>query len=91
METKALTEALEEVQRLMRGEDELDEQGLELLRQLHGQMGTLLQQPSEDRSPEDRETLLDMMREGVDHFEEDHPKLIDVVGRLADALSSMGI
>lgn len=91
METKALKEALEEIQRLMASEAALGEQDRELLARLHAQMGTLLAQAPEDRAEEDRDTLLDLVRDGVDQFEVEHPRLVEVVGRVAEALSGMGI
>jgi hypothetical protein len=91
MESKALTEALEEIQRLMASDEALGDQDRELLARLHAQMGALLAQEPEDRAEEDRDTLLDLVRDGVDQFEVQHPSLVEVVGRVAEALSGMGI
>jgi hypothetical protein len=37
------------------------------------------------------ETLIDRLRETTSHFEETHPTLTELVGRIADLLSGLGI
>ncbi len=39
----------------------------------------------------DSESLVDRLRSAADHFEEEHPSLTAAVGRIADALASLGI
>jgi hypothetical protein len=40
--------------------------------------------------PESEESLSDELREFVEHFEESHPKLAIIVGRVVDSLSQLG-
>ena len=45
---------------------------------------------SEERS-EEHESLADRLRNAAGHFEESHPTLTAAVGRIADALSAIGV
>jgi hypothetical protein len=46
---------------------------------------------SEHETAEAGESLIDRLRETTSHFEESHPTLTELVGRLADVLSHLGI
>ncbi len=47
-----------------------------------------LEHPREDNQDED---LLERLREGVEHFEVEHPRVTGILNDLMVALSSMGI
>ena len=42
-------------------------------------------------APEEKEGVLDQLLSLTEEFEESHPKLADVIGRIATALSRIGI
>ena len=37
------------------------------------------------------EFIINELKEGLEHFEETHPRITDLVGRISDLLSKMGI
>ena len=48
----------------------------------------------EETAPEEgegHESLIDRLNEATRHFEESHPRLTAMVGRVADSLSNLGI
>ncbi|MGE3620995.1 MAG: DUF4404 family protein [Acidimicrobiia bacterium] len=71
----------EEIDRAEHGED-----NREVLAALAGQLERRLD-PDED----DEDGLVDDLRDGVRRFEVTHPELADLIGRAADALSSIGL
>ena len=71
-----LRENLERLQRELAEGPELDPEGRALLAE-------------EERDAPD--SLVERLRSAADRFEESHPALTVVVGRLADALANLGI
>ncbi|MCA9513960.1 MAG: DUF4404 family protein [Myxococcales bacterium] len=91
MKTQQLKDALDEVQREAAAGGELDERTRELLESLRDGITRLLTTPAAERAPEDTEGLVELVKGGIDQFEGEHPRLTTVMGRLADALTAMGI
>jgi hypothetical protein len=69
------------------GED-LDPEVREELRQAAVEIEAALGSPGER---ELSDSLADSLRAGLERFEESHPRLTAIVGRIADALSDLGI
>jgi chromosome segregation ATPase len=46
---------------------------------------------SGEDAPDENESLLERLNEATRHFEESHPTLTAMVGRIADSLSNLGI
>ena len=46
---------------------------------------------SEEEEGEGHESLIDRLHEATRHFEESHPQLTAMVGRVADSLANLGI
>lgn len=87
MPRKALREDLEHLHRELAEGAELDPDARALLAELSGDIERLL---AEDE-PGAAAPLADRLRAATERFEESHPALTAVVGRLAETLSNLGI
>ncbi len=84
-----LRETLEELERELERSEAVDERSRERLAHVLGEVRELL---GEDVEPRDEHrSLLDRLREATREFEEEHPALAETVGRVATALSNLGI
>lgn len=84
-----LRETLEELERELERSEALDERSRERLAHVLGEVRELI---GEDVEPRDEHrSLLDRLREATREFEEEHPALAETVGRVATALSNLGI
>ena len=68
----------------------VDEKGSELLRDLDGDIRTLLERSGENPVPF-LPSIVQRLEEPLYHFEASHPRLTAVISRLMDSLSSSGI
>ena len=69
---------------------QLDAGSRELLERLAGDIEALLQRDSSE--PQDALAALgERLRGAIERFEEEHPALTTAIGRVADALASLGI
>jgi len=90
MPEKELRETIADLERTLAQQEPIDanarERLLALLQEIHAQL---------ERPPEDRDagepSLLDRIEAAMEDFEESHPALMAAVGRLATALSNLGI
>ena len=92
MEQRELRETLARLQDELRRSRQLDPASRELLESLAGDIEALLHPDAEE--PDARAalaSLADRLRGAIAHFEEAHPALTTAVGRVADALASLGI
>jgi hypothetical protein len=84
-----LRETLEELERELGRTEAIDDRSRELLDHVCGEVRELLERTGE---PEERHlSLRDRLAEATREFETDHPTLAEVVGRVAAALSNLGI
>lgn len=83
---KALREDLEKLRRELHEGPELDAETREVLAGLAHEIEEVI-----ERSGGAEHTLGERLRVATEHFEESHPALTAVVGRLADMLSGVGI
>lgn len=81
-----LRRRLAELHQKLESEPEVDAESKRLLEALTEDIDRLL-----DPDDQDPESLGDRLAEGVRRFEESHPELAVALGRIADALSNMGI
>ncbi len=85
--TRALSEILEELHQTLERVSEIGSEEREALRLAARDIrGALGRAPAEGES-----SLSEQLRDAVERFEDSHPKLTQVVGRVADALSDIGI
>jgi len=84
-----LRETLEELERELESSEAVDERSRERLAHVLGEVRELLHEDVELR--EEHRSLLDRLREATREFEEEHPALAETVGRVATALSNLGI
>ena len=89
MAREVLRETLARLDDELQRTRELDDGSRELLARIARDIEDLLQRKS--REPEGLEALGERLREAVAQFEESHPALTTAVGRVADALASLGI
>lgn len=97
MERHHLKETLTELHReLATSQAGVDSETKTLLRQLAADIDRIcdIEPPAEadhEAIPVEKEGLLDQLLNLTEEFEETHPKLADVIGRVATALSRIGI
>jgi predicted nucleic acid-binding Zn-ribbon protein len=84
-----LRETLEELESELEQAEALAPQSRERLAHVLGEVRELLGEDVEPR--EEHRSLLDRLREATREFEEEHPALAETVGRVATALSNLGI
>lgn len=88
MPRRRLQESLEDLERELERAETLDAAARQRLDQLLTEARRVLEASRED---DEEPSLLDRLREATREFEEEHPALAETVGRLATALSNMGI
>ena len=69
----------------------LDPEARAQLQQLAAEIEVILGQPEPPAAASDQETLLDRVTSITTPFEETHPTLAAILGRIADGLSQLGI
>ncbi|HEY5657240.1 MAG TPA: DUF4404 family protein [Myxococcota bacterium] len=90
MPEKRLRETLEELQRKLEEPGAVDAASRELLGELLEDIEAALTREPGEREGEGS-SLLDRLSEIAERFEESHPSLTAAVGRVANALSNLGI
>ena len=88
-ETRLRT-TLEELQRTLEAPDAVDAESRQLLGELVEDIQAVLARAPEEREDADP-SLLDRLAEMARRFEKSHPSLTAAVGRVANALSNLGI
>jgi hypothetical protein len=90
MERDRLRSDLERLHEELARSASIDPASRELLVELARDIESLLER-SEDEAAPTSESLIDRLRDATGEFEQSHPALTAVVGRIADLLSRMGI
>ena len=84
---RRLHEALNEVHELLESTADLQEEDRAELRSAIREIQVAL-----DKDPEsDSGSVRDRLKAAVERFEESHPRLTEMVGRIADSLAELGI
>jgi len=102
MEKQQLKATLTQLHDELARSGEVDEEMQSLLRQLAADIQSTLDQSataetpseaadSEPARPDEEGSLIDQLTDVASHFEETHPRLASAIGRVADALSQLGI
>ena len=84
----SLSEIIDELREVLEAPDDLDE---ELRAELRGAAEEILEALDPAHDQELSSSLRDRLTNTLERFEKSHPKITETVGRLADALSDMGI
>ncbi len=84
----SLSEIIDELREALEDPDDLDE---ELRAELRGAAQEILEALDPDHERELSGSLRERLTDTLERFEESHPKITETIGRLADALSDMGI
>ena len=87
MPTTRLHETLEALEQELERTRELDADAREQLERVLVEAREVLERTGRDEGG----SLLDRLREATRDFEEDHPALAETIGRVAAALSNLGI
>lgn len=86
---RALREVLDELHEALDASVDLDEEAREALARTAGEIRENLER---DRGPEGGwQALRERLAETIERFEESHPRLTEIVGRVAESLSELGI
>lgn len=92
---KRLKERVDALHQQLTKADELEDSDRESLETLLADVARVLERDDEAHEPAadepEDETLVEQLREAAGDFEEQHPALTHAVGRVADALSRLGI
>ena len=83
-----VNEIIDELREVLEDPDDLDE-GLRA--ELRGAAEEILEALDPDHDRELSGSLREHLTDTLERFEKSHPKITETVGRLADALSDMGI
>ena len=83
-----LRQTLEELEQELERTGPVDERSRELLEHVVVEVREILERTDE---PEERRSLRDRLSEATEAFEVEHPALAETLGRLATALSQLGI
>lgn len=86
---KQLRETLAELHRELDRTQAVDEQGRAELAAVARDIQELLDRS--ERTREEHASLLERLTEAMQRFEEEHPALTEAIGRVAGALSNLGI
>ena len=84
-----LRQTLEELEQELERTGPIDDRSRELLDHVVGEVRELLERTEEPE--EEQRSLRDRLSEATEAFETDHPALAETLGRLATALSNLGI
>ena len=84
----SLKESLDELREALEAPDDLDEA---LRAELRSAAEEILEALDPDHERELSGSLRERLTNALENFEKSHPKITETVGRLADALSDMGI
>jgi predicted transcriptional regulator len=84
-----LRRRLEELHRELEATEEVDPEAQALLGDVMEDIRELLERSGE--SPHTHESLAERLVEAARHYEESHPALFAMVGRVVDTLSNLGI
>ncbi len=90
MSPEHLRQTLEELHRELETTREVDERSRELLGEVMQDIRGVLERAGEGE-PAEEPGLIERLREATRHFEDAHPALANAAGRVADALSNLGI
>lgn len=85
---RTLTEILNELHESLERSPELADEARDALR---GAASDIREALDQDEAPEREVSIADQLNAALERFEGQHPKLTAVVGRVADALSDLGI
>ena len=84
-----LRQTLEDLEQELERTGSVDARSRELLEHVVGEVREILER-TDDAEPE-RPSLRERLAQATDAFEADHPALAETLGRLATALSQLGI
>jgi len=91
MPEKRLREELARLHTELEQASSVDRSSRELLEDLLTDIRRLLDAAPADSAQEDDDSLAERLGDAVRHFQDEHPNLAVAVGRIATALSNLGI
>lgn len=92
MPREELKRTLESLHEELAQSAEVDPEVRKLLTDVAGDIEQALQkEPTESEGGGEESGLIDRVNDLGSHFEEQHPKLAQIIGRIADGLSQLGI
>jgi hypothetical protein len=91
MKTDDLHQAIQQLHEELARAKRVDPESERLLRELLADISKLTGERDAGRSPVESSGVVDRLVEASKDFEEQHPGLVTAIGRLADALSRIGV
>ena len=90
MSKEHLHELLQELHKELESTDSVDADNRSLLAGLASEIGEVLDSAGGEE-PEPEESLGERLLDAGRDFEDSHPRLVSLIGRVADALSQIGV
>jgi len=90
MDNKELRKLLDQLHDEIKNTRAVDEKGSELLRDLEGDIRTLLER-SEENPVQLHPSIVQRLESALNHFETTHPDLTMLISKMLDSLSNAGI
>jgi hypothetical protein len=90
MDNKELRKLLDQLHDEIKNTRAVDEKGSELLRDLEGDIRTLLER-SEENPVQLHPSIVQRLEGALNHFETTHPDLTMLISKMLDSLSNAGI
>ena len=90
MDNKELRKLLDQLHDEIKNTRAVDEKGSELLRDLEGDIRTLLER-SEENPIQLHPSIVQRLEGALNHFETTHPDLTMLISKMLDSLSNAGI
>ena len=90
MDSQELRKLLDELHDEINSTQTVDKKGIELLRDLEGDIRALLER-SEENPEQLNQTIVQRLESALDHFEVSHPDLTMLISKLLESLSNAGI
>ena len=91
MKTKDLHKTLQQLHEELAKAEQVDPESERLLRELLADISALLATSRGAAAEGEHAGFVDRLAEASQRFEDDHPGLVNAIGRLADALSRSGV
>jgi hypothetical protein len=90
MDNIELRKLLQQLDAEVKNTQAVDEKGSELLHDLEGDISALLER-SDENPVQLHPTSIKHMESALDHFETTHPSLTELISKLLESLSNVGI
>ena len=90
MSSEQLRDSLQRIHEELAQGPSVNPEVRELLVRIMADIDLLLAE-GQSEPPQTKDSLIHRLRESIQHFEDSHPALVSLVGKVADGLSNIGV